>query len=141
MLSDWRIATAVGVGLVLLMFIAIGLLASSDEAATTPGPTATAAMPAPESLSTPTPKPTPIPEPEGIDDGTFRVGEEIIPGTYVAPGMSDRACYWARLSGFSGAIEDIIENGVSGGGQVIVEIKATDVGFEPQACGHWTRLP
>lgn len=70
-------------------------------------------------------------------EGTFRVGNEIRPGTYKAPGGD--GCYWERLSGFSGDFDDII---VNGGFQknVVVEIQPSDAGFSSSNCGQWTRI-
>lgn len=66
-------------------------------------------------------------------DGIHIVGTDIQPGTYRAEGTE--SCYWARLSGFSG--DDIITNDI-GDGTRIVEILATDVGFESSRCGTWS---
>lgn len=63
------------------------------------------------------------------------VGEAVPPGTYRGDGGS--ACYWERLSGFSGELGDIIANG----GFIrfeIVTIAATDAGFNSRSCGTWT---
>ena len=40
--------------------------------------------------------------------GTYIVGSDIAPGTWKSSGGS--GCYWARLSGFSGTIGNIIAN-------------------------------
>lgn len=67
--------------------------------------------------------------------GVYRVGEDIEPGTYRSDG--DR-CYWARLSGFSGTLGDILANdNVSG--SAYVTIAPTDVAFETSRCGDWIR--
>lgn len=68
--------------------------------------------------------------------GTHRVGSDIAPGTYTAPGGS--SCYWARLSGFGGSVGDIIANSIGAGSQVAT-IAASDAGFETRNCGTWTR--
>jgi hypothetical protein len=46
---------------------------------------------------------------EGIGDGTHRVPNDIAAGTYRSTG--DGTCYWARLAGFSGELDDIAANG------------------------------
>ena len=46
-------------------------------------------------------------------------------------------CYWARLSGFTGGLSDIIGNGNSG--LEIVSIAKSDAGFTTQGCGD--RVP
>ncbi|HET7035718.1 MAG TPA: hypothetical protein VFI42_08580, partial [Thermomicrobiaceae bacterium] len=71
-------------------------------------------------------------------DGTYRVGRDIAPGTWRNSGSSDE-CYWERLAGFGGTLDEIIVNGLSSS-QQIVEIKSTDVGFASKDCGTWTRI-
>ena len=68
-------------------------------------------------------------------DGDYVVGSDIAPGTYTAPGGD--ACYYARLNGFSGAVEEFIVNDF-GTFQPMVTIEPTDVGFSSSACGTWT---
>lgn len=70
-------------------------------------------------------------------EGTYQVGADIEPGTYRAPGGQN--CYWARLRNFSGGLNSIIANG---GFQknVVVEILASDTGFESNNCGTWSRI-
>jgi hypothetical protein len=67
-------------------------------------------------------------------DGTFVVGQDIGHGTYAAPGGD--GCYWARLSGFGGTLDEIIANG-NPTGPVVVTIAASDAGFETRGCGEW----
>lgn len=83
----------------------------------------------------------PPPIPGSFGDGTHVVGGTgIAPGTYQTAGGP--ACYWARLSGFGGTLQEIIANGF-GPGQQLVTIAATDVGFISTTCGTWipTTLP
>lgn len=87
----------------------------------------------------PEPEPEPEePEPTGFGAGTWEVGEEIPPGTYVADagdGIFD-SCYWARLSGFSGDLDDIIANDiVAGRGRVT--IAKSDAGVEFTGDCRW----
>ena len=70
-----------------------------------------------------------------IPEGTWLVGDEIPAGTYFAEGGD--ACYWARLSGFGGELDDIIANDF-GAGKQVVEITSTDAGFSSGGCGAWT---
>lgn len=68
--------------------------------------------------------------------GTHAVGTDIPPGTYRNSGSD--GCYWARLSGFSGELKDIIANSFTNVRQ-IVTIAASDEGFETTAgCGTWS---
>ena len=71
-------------------------------------------------------------------EGTYLVGPEISPGTY-RNSDSSGGCYWARLSGFGGALKDIITNEFSYEAQ-IVSISPDDAGFETSRCGIWTRI-
>jgi len=71
-----------------------------------------------------------------FDDGIFIVGTDITPGTYKDTGGDN--CYYARLSGFSGSLSEILaNNNVSA--PTIVTIKASDKGFESKGCGTWTK--
>jgi hypothetical protein len=75
-----------------------------------------------------------------FDDGTFKVGSDIKPGTYRTHGGDGSAfgCYWARLSGFSGEVDDIIaNNGSYTNGSQVVTIAPSDKGFQTQGCGKW----
>jgi hypothetical protein len=65
------------------------------------------------------------------------VGLDIQPGTYASSGNND--CYWARLSGFGGTLDEIITNEFADGQQVVT-ISASDVGFESTRCNTWTRI-
>ncbi len=67
--------------------------------------------------------------------GTYRVGVDIAPGTYVAPGGT--GCYWERQSVFGGGFDAIIANEASSGGQVVVTVSASDKGFKTSGCGTW----
>ena len=69
-----------------------------------------------------------------IPDGTWLVGDEVTAGTYSATG-GDR-CYWARLSGFGGTVDDIIANDANAS-RPVVDIAPTDKGFETSGCGQW----
>ncbi|WAM19834.1 MULTISPECIES: hypothetical protein [Rhodococcus] len=75
-------------------------------------------------------------------DGTQVVGADIAPGTYVGNGQADEyGCYWARLSGSSGEIDDIIANGFTDSPKIIVIVKPSDQYFESEGCGTWTLAP
>lgn len=68
--------------------------------------------------------------------GVYLVGEDIQPGTYRMNLDGGSSCYWARLSGLSGELGDIITNdNVSG--QAFVTIAETDVAFETSRCSEW----
>jgi hypothetical protein len=73
-----------------------------------------------------------------IDDGQYRIGKDIEPGVYGAPGGADE-CYWERQSSFDGEFESVIANDF-GGVDPIVEVSPSDVGFYTSGCGTWTKL-
>jgi hypothetical protein len=84
-----------------------------------------------------TAKPT-TPPPATIEDGQYAVPAEVKPGTYRAPNP-DGDCYWARLKGFSGDLDDVLANG-NPSGPARVTIAPTDKGFESARCGGWTKV-
>lgn len=71
------------------------------------------------------------------EDGMYLVGKDVQPGQYKTTG-SDR-CYWARLKGSGGSLDDIIANG-SPDGQGFVTISASDKLFETKHCGVWEKV-
>ena len=100
------------------------------DAISTPTPTTMSTpIPAPRSTQTPTRQPqaskvgdtvptatlepTTMPE-VGFGPGTYRVGSDIQPGTYAGKAGTNilDSCYWARLSGVSGASSDILANDI-----------------------------
>lgn len=90
-------------------------------------------------LPTATPEPEVLPATRDSDyfgDGTWVVGSDIKAGTYRSS-QTGNSCYWQRLSGFSGELDDIIANGVTDAIWV-VEIASTDAGFSTERCGTWT---
>lgn len=87
-------------------------------------------------------KPTAVPSPKPPagtipGDGTFLVPSEARPGTYRST-VGD-GCYWARLSGTGGELDDIIAND-NPSGPAIVTIRSTDKAFESRGCGEWRRI-
>jgi hypothetical protein len=116
-----------------------------SEASPTASPTATATAvptPTPKPTAKPTPTPTPAPTPKPtpaprvFDDGDWIVGTDIQPGTYRLR-EEPFLCYWERLSGFSGSLDEIIANG-NESGYAIVTIGKSDAGFSSSGCGTWT---
>jgi hypothetical protein len=71
--------------------------------------------------------------------GTFIVGTDMGPGTYRSGQGS--GCYWARLRGFGGSLNEIIANDFrSGGGRSVVTIRSGDKGFTSSRCGTWSKV-
>jgi hypothetical protein len=73
-----------------------------------------------------------------FSDGTHRVGPDIVAGTYQSAATAD-SCYWERLRGFGGTLDDVIAN-YFGSSPTIVTIAPTDVGFRSSSCGGWTKI-
>jgi putative cell wall-binding protein len=84
----------------------------------------------------PPPPPPPPTKPITFGNGIHQVGASLPPGTYRTR-SSTAGCYWARLSGFSGDLSDILANDLSNF-HVVVTIESGDVGFESDNCGTWT---
>jgi hypothetical protein len=114
-----------------------------DEEGTSTSLTVTYTLPSepeptaePESTEEP-PVAQPQPDFATIEDGTWFVGEDVRPGTYRLREPAS-LCYWARLKGFGGSLNDIIANGnVSDYG--VVTIRPSDQGFETAGCGTWSK--
>lgn len=79
--------------------------------------------------------PRPVAAMEG--DGTYEIGPDVRPGTYVSSTPDSGNCYWARLNSSDG-IGGIIANGNSAG-RVVVTIKSTDKFFTSSGCNAWTK--
>ncbi len=73
-----------------------------------------------------------------FEGGTFLVGTEVAAGTWRNSDSSE-GCYWERLSGFSGEIDDVIANRFTYDIQT-VSVASTDVGFSSARCGTWTKI-
>lgn len=74
------------------------------------------------------------------DEGVFIVGTDVAPGTWRSSGGGGFGCYAARLSGFSGALGDVIANDLSTDGGLVITIQRSDKGFETNGCGTWTKV-
>jgi hypothetical protein len=107
---------------------ATGNTASSSPAATSGATAATST----KATATSPPKP----KFATFHDGTQRVGTDIQPGTYRTRTGSS-GCYFARLKGFGGSIDDILANDNTDAPSVVT-IAATDQGFQSNNCATWT---
>lgn len=83
-------------------------------------------------------KPTDSPAGFTFGSGKKQVGQEVVAGATYRTREGRNACYWARLRGLGGTLEDIIENDNTSG-PAVVSIGADDVGFESARCGTWTQ--
>lgn len=67
--------------------------------------------------------------------GWWLVGKDIAPGLYRTEG---EIRYFARLSGLSGDLADILANEAGTSGPVLVEIHEGDIAFQTRGDGVWT---
>ena len=93
-------------------------------------------MPGPSSRTETVTAQPPPPETAIPGDGTFEVGVDIEPGTYVSEPSPTGNCYWARLSG-TGGLDDIIANNNTSG-QALIPVSADDKYFETSGCSDWS---
>lgn len=70
-------------------------------------------------------------------EGIYIVGADMQPGSYKSTG--GQGCYYARLKGFGGSVNDIIANNNTDS-SAIVTIDASDKGFTSARCGTWTKV-
>ena len=89
----------------------------------------------------PTEEPAEEEAPATISDGIHRVGDDIDPGIYTTDGPGPDSivpmCYYARLSGLGGELDDIItNNNIEGGGTV--EVSEGDEALELSGGCEWT---
>lgn len=107
--------------------------------------------PAPEETTTPEPVPEPEPEPTTSEvaeakknpawnDGMYQVGDDIKPGRYRTTNVDNNMCYYARLSGDSGELGDIISNNLADG-PMSVTVNRTDAFIEFNGGCEWKRAP
>lgn len=85
------------------------------------------------------PPPSSVPKTTMETDGTFRVGIDIVPGTYRSAGPRPHGasdCYWERLDSLDP--NHIIQNDISTGPQVVT-IAPTDKAFSTRSCLPWQK--
>jgi hypothetical protein len=111
---------------------AVTVTVTETASATTGAPSPTAAAPSPTAAAPSSPGENFI----AFGDGTYTVGKDFKAGTYRAPGPGSN-CYWERLKGFGGSLDDIIANNNTGDPSVET-IEPTDKAFQTRGCGTWT---
>jgi hypothetical protein len=74
------------------------------------------------------------PPPATLHEGVNIVGVDVQPGTYQS--LQD-GCYFERLKGFGGTLDDLISNG---NGATVVTIESGDKGFTSHRCSPWTKV-
>lgn len=102
----------------------------SSEPAPAPTPTDQAAAPS-EDAPPPGPK-------TAIDaDGTYKVGQDIVPGVYSSAGPTPdgTACYWKRAAG-----DEMLDNALTKK-PAVVQILANDTSFTTNDCQPWALTP
>lgn len=87
------------------------------------------------------PKPaTSSPASQEITEGTWRVPEEVKPGTYRTDGADETGnCYWERLKDLTGGMDSTLANDL-GSGPMTVTIQPGDKGFKTQGCKPWKKV-
>jgi hypothetical protein len=135
--APWIALAAVGVVAAGLLGFAVGRSSASAGSVVTKTVTA---------VATETARRTAAPTTEaasassGIQPGAHVVGRDIQPGDYRTEGPAgSTACYWARLSDTTGAIESVLANG-NIRGATTVTILATDGAFETTRCKEWVKV-
>ena len=69
-------------------------------------------------------------------EGTYKVGVDIVPGTYATAGPLDgKTCYWKRVGGPDG--QTTLDNGLTKKPQ-IQQIDPGDATFKTDGCQPWT---
>ena len=68
-----------------------------------------------------------------FEDGTYRVGEDIKPGTYVTTTLED-GCYWERTDANGNTIDNNFMNSAL---RAQVTIGSADYSFTSERCGEW----
>jgi hypothetical protein len=74
-----------------------------------------------------------------VGDGTWKVGDDVAPGTYTTAGPDGSSCYYARLRNHDGGVGDIIDLEVTNGPASVV-IRPTDGYFKTTHCSTWNRI-
>lgn len=128
---------------VLVAFVAVGAVAcgpKKDSAASADksgGASATASATADAKQSQKSTKPAaPTAKPAFKGGGTFQVGSDIQPGTYLTSGNSDGMCYWERAKDAKGDLDSVLAND-NVTGNSYVTIQKTDKIFKTTDCKDW----
>ncbi|MGO9157286.1 hypothetical protein [Mycobacterium sp.] len=127
---QWKKAVVAGAAMVLT-----GCGGSNQQAAVT----LTSTLEITKTVTVTGPPPPSAPKTIIETDGTYRVGTDILPGTYHSGGPSpsgESDCYWARLRSLNPS--DIITNNISNGPQVVM-IQPSDTAFLTRSCQTWQK--
>jgi hypothetical protein len=69
--------------------------------------------------------------------GTWAIGEQILPGTYSAPGGA--GCFWATVTGFDGSQTSISAIARPEPGPVVVTLTTDNTGIVSDNCGNFSQ--
>lgn len=124
-----------GVGAVVAV-IAIGGAVGAGGGSDDKSPTSAAGQEAPKKAAKTGGSQQPEAKKEkGLGDGSFQVGSDIKPGTYVSSGNKD-GCYWERAKDASGSTDAILAND-NVTGTSYVTVLAGDKIFKSSDCQDW----
>jgi hypothetical protein len=127
---QWKKTAIAGVAIVLA-----GCGGGSTQATVT----VTSTLEVTKTVTVTNPPPSFAPKTTIETDGTYRVGTDIVPGTYHSAGPSPQGesdCYWARLNSLNPT--HIITNNISTGPQVVT-IQPSDTAFLTRSCQPWQK--
>lgn len=127
---------------VLAAVIAVGAVACgpAEDAESPSGSKSTASAAAPSPATTKQKEKKPSSEPaakaafEG--SGTFEVGSDLQPGTYLTTGNDDGMCYWERAKDAKGDMDSILANDNVTGSSYVTIAKADKI-FKTTDCKDW----
>lgn len=138
-----KLGIGCGVVVALIVLVVIISIATSNNgsakttvSSATTVATTTTSKPTSKSDVKSTPTAKPKPQFATFGDGMFQVGKDIKAGTYRTREGSAN-CYYARLSGFTGDLKEILSN-ENTDAPAVVTIAAGDKGFQSTGCGTWT---
>ncbi len=82
-----------------------------------------------------------VPAPRALSDGRWRVGKDVLPGTYTVDVPADSGCVWARTRDFRWAEGSLLEGMREDGAahRATVTVSPGDAGVASVGCGTWTR--
>jgi hypothetical protein len=118
---------------------AVIVLAGCGGPSQTAVTTRTSILEIPKTVTVTAPPPPSVPKMIMETDGTYRVGTDIVPGTYRSAGPSAEGasdCYWARLRSLNET--NIIESNISTNYQEVI-IKPSDRAFLTHSCQPWQK--
>lgn len=72
-------------------------------------------------------------------DGMYKVGTDILPGTYKSAGSTDGNCYWERSKDALHGVDSITAND-NVTGSAVVTIARSDGYFKTSGCADWHKI-